>query len=534
MESTSSSINDEPIRVRDKVPLKLWLAMGAGMTERAAHYGSIVMIQNYVQNRYDDKSRPGVLGLGQEKATQIQFAFSLINSLTPIVGALLADSKWGRYWTILYAFPIYLAGLAVLCAVSVNGAVAHKAGLGTLLVCLTLMAIGSGGIRVNMNAFIGDQYTMDSPGAFRDRRGRSVKPDHDLTLQHIYSSYYWMINIGSLAGIVTTLLEARVSFGVAFLVPLVFIALGLAILVAFSKTFVRHGPTNGNLTRTVAYVRHHVRVRLGRSQARGNSQGPGYDEQFSQFMTDTWKACRIFSTFTIAWLCWGQAENNFISQAGSMNTTGIPNDMLYFLNPIVLVIFIPCFEKGVYPFLRARGAKLTPVTRIFIGYIILTVSMIYIAGLQAIIYSRGPCYSHPRACPASQNGALPNDISAFAQIPVYVLQSIAEIFSQIAATEYAYSKAPDSMKSVMQAIAQSFGSIASLLGVAIAPASRDPWLVIVYGSLAGAMAVTSVVFWYFFARKGDAETSSGTVIDSTPIIAPDSEKEGGRVVTEGS
>lgn len=121
-----------------------------------------------------------------------------------------------------------------------------------------------------------------------------------------------MINIGSLAGIVTTLLEARVSFGVAFLVPLVFIALGLAIFVACSKTFgksflikfirppqslmlptVRHGPTNGNLTRTVAYVRHHVRARLGRSQARDNSQGPGYDEQFSQFMTDTWKACRI-------------------------------------------------------------------------------------------------------------------------------------------------------------------------------------------------------------------------------------------------
>lgn len=45
MESTSSSINDEPIRVRDKVPLKLWLAMGAGMTERAAYYGSVVMIR---------------------------------------------------------------------------------------------------------------------------------------------------------------------------------------------------------------------------------------------------------------------------------------------------------------------------------------------------------------------------------------------------------------------------------------------------------------------------------------------------------
>lgn len=175
---------------------------------------------------------------------------------------------------------------------------------------------------------------------------------------------------------------------------------------------------------------------------------------------------------------------------------------------------------------------MTPLTRIFIGFIILTISMIYVAVLQAIIYSRGPCYNHPRSCPNSLNGALPNDISAFAQIPVYILQSIAEIFSQIAAIEYAYSKAPANLKSVMQAIAQSFGTVASLLGLAIAPVSRDPWLVIVYGCLAGAMAVASVIFWIFFVRQGDADVDSGTVIVSTPILAPDSEKHEGRVVAE--
>lgn len=58
-----------------------------------------------MQNTSSDSSRRGMLGLGQASATQIQFAFSLINSLTPIVGALLADGRWGRYRTILYAFP---------------------------------------------------------------------------------------------------------------------------------------------------------------------------------------------------------------------------------------------------------------------------------------------------------------------------------------------------------------------------------------------------------------------------------------------
>ena len=132
-----------------------------------------------------------MLGLGQAKATQIQFAFNLVNSVTPFIGALVADSRLGRYRTILYAFPVYLFGLALLCGLSYNVEIAQRAGLGTLLVCLTLIAIGSGAIRISMNAFIGDQYVAGSSETSQDRRGRTVKADEALTLQYIYSAYYW-------------------------------------------------------------------------------------------------------------------------------------------------------------------------------------------------------------------------------------------------------------------------------------------------------------------------------------------------------
>lgn len=208
-----------------------------------------------------------------------------------------------------------------------------------------------------------------------------------------------------------------------------------------------------------------------------------------------------------------------------MNTIGVPNDMLYFLNPIVLVIFIPCFEEMVFPFLRAKGVKLLQLTRICVGFIILTLSMAYVAGLQALIYSRGPCYDHPRACPDSPNGALPNDVSAFVQMPVYVLQSIAEIFSQITATEYAYSQAPVDMRSMMQAIAQSFGALAAVLGVAIAPVSRDPWLVTLYGCMAAAMAVTCAMFWFLFMRRKEQNKETVAPLVSGLAIRPASERE---------
>lgn len=53
----------------------------------------------------NDTLRPGILGLGQAKATQIQFAFVGVMSVTPVAGACIADSRLGRYKTMLLTFP---------------------------------------------------------------------------------------------------------------------------------------------------------------------------------------------------------------------------------------------------------------------------------------------------------------------------------------------------------------------------------------------------------------------------------------------
>jgi hypothetical protein len=58
-------------RTRDSIPLTVWLAALLGMFERFAYYGASAPFQNYMQNSIDDPSRPGVLGLGQAKATTV-------------------------------------------------------------------------------------------------------------------------------------------------------------------------------------------------------------------------------------------------------------------------------------------------------------------------------------------------------------------------------------------------------------------------------------------------------------------------------
>jgi proton-dependent oligopeptide transporter, POT family len=91
-------------RTRDSIPLTVWLAALLGMFERFAYYGASAPFQNYMQNSIDDPSRPGVLGLGQAKATIINYAFITIGFLTPVPMAIVADKWTGRYWGILGSF----------------------------------------------------------------------------------------------------------------------------------------------------------------------------------------------------------------------------------------------------------------------------------------------------------------------------------------------------------------------------------------------------------------------------------------------
>jgi POT family proton-dependent oligopeptide transporter len=193
--------------------------------------------------------------------------------------------------------------------------------------------------------------------------------------------------------------------------------------------------------------------------------------------------------------------NNLISQAGQMNLHGVPNDMIQAMAGVACVVFGPVIQ-GLYNALAKRRISFGPMARITTAFIVCGGGMAYASGLQKLIYSTGPCYDRPLACPASEGGRLPNDVNVWVQLPIYVALAIAEIFGLVTASEYSYQKAPRGMRSVVQAMMQLSACLGALLGMAISPAARDPHLVIVYAALAGVMGLCSVVFWLIF-RKYD-------------------------------
>src|SRR5258707_5101700 len=121
----------------------------------------------------------------------------------PLLGGWLADRFFGKYNTILWLSLVYCAGQACL-AMFVHNLAGFYTGL-------SLIALGSGGIKPCVAAFVGDQF--------------------DQTNKHrakvVFDAFYWIINFGSFfATLLMPFFLKRLRPAVAFGVPgaLMFIA----------------------------------------------------------------------------------------------------------------------------------------------------------------------------------------------------------------------------------------------------------------------------------------------------------------------
>lgn len=228
-------------------------------------------------------------------------------------------------------------------------------------------------------------------------------------------------------------------------------------------------------------------------------------------------ASRLFSApFYLAYI---QIMNNLISQAGQMRLGGIPNDTMQVWNPVACIVLGPVIQRGLFPLLRRSGVPFGPIVRISAACFIMGTAMAYAAGVQHLIYSRGPCYSRPLQCPeaavregASSQGTLGNDISVWVQMPVWFILAVAEILGFATISEIAYEQAPKGMKSVVQAVTQLTAGLAAVLGIALSPITKDPTLVILYSVIAGLTVVAAFPFWFYFRtldhKKVEPDTNS--------------------------
>lgn len=212
-------------------------------------------------------------------------------------------------------------------------------------------------------------------------------------------------------------------------------------------------------------------------------------------------ACRVFLWYPIYWLAYGQMTNNLTSQAATLRLNGVPNDIVSNFNPLFIVLLIPLMDYVIYPSLREHRINFSPIKRITAGFVLAAFAMVAACIVQYFIYKLSPCGDQASECEQ------PAGIPVWVQLVPYGLIGFSEILASITSLEYAYTKAPQNMKSSVTAICLFMNAISSALSQALVALSADPLLVWNYGVVA-VVAALGGLFFYLSNRKLDKEEDS--------------------------
>ncbi|KAF9351460.1 peptide transporter ptr2 [Mortierella sp. NVP85] len=493
-------------RVADKIPASAWLVVVVEFCERFTYYGLSGPFQNYIQYPYTSErgaDHPGAIGKGQTTATALYYFFQFFCYVTPILGAIIADQYLGKYKTIVVFCGVYMVGILVLVLTSIPPAILANAALPGLIVAMTIIGLGTGGIKANVSPMVAEQYQGTKATVKTLKSGEKVIVDPNVTVQSIFNWFYWSINLGSLSAIITTNAEKYYAFWLAYLIPLIMFN-GAVIALWIGKDKVVKAPPRGSV------LLESLRV-FGIAMKNGNldaarpsviqTRDPNnsmdhitWDDIFIDELRLTFKACSVFCFFPLYWVIYNQITTNLTSQAGTMLLYGIPNDVVNNIDPIVLIIFIPIFDKIVYPGFRRMGFELKPITRISLGFLFSALAMAWTAIVQHKIYSTGPNYE----CTLCDPDQTPNNVSIAWQVLSYFFIAISEIFASITGLEFAFTNAPATMKSVVMAIFLFTNCVGALLGFAFLPLTKDPLLLWMYTGLGVAAFLISIVIYWLF------------------------------------
>ncbi|KAB8265141.1 POT family-domain-containing protein [Aspergillus pseudonomiae] len=494
-EGAMSPPPDGTRRIADSLPLSVWLVATIELCERFAFFGTLGPMQNYLQYARDDPLRPGGIGLGQAYATMVNQGFLLWCYITPVMGAIVAEQYLGRVKTIIHSSTLYICGLMMLFLSSLS--IAHDLGvsLAGLLVALFFIGLGGGGIKANVSSLIAEQYTGPKEAKRVLDSGEEVIVDRALTIERIFSTFYLFTNIGSLGPLLTTTIEQKHGFSAAFSLPVLVFLIGFTVILSSKDQYVSRPPESSivfNACRAFwIAIKHKGNLDYARpsylaeaaSDLETHANPLPWTDTFISDLRRALSSCKIFLLYPIYWAAYTQFLTNFISQAATMQTHGIPNDIMPNIDTITVLLLLPLVDRAVIPLLRRQGIPARHVHRIAAGFILIGTSMFYASFVQRIIYAAPPCYDRPRA-PDCLGGRVPNQVSVFVQAPAYILVAGSEILAAVAGIEYAYTQAPTSMKSLVMAVYLAATSAGALLAMTVTFLTVDPlvpWLYVTLG-----------------------------------------------------
>ncbi|KAF5377967.1 hypothetical protein D9615_006700 [Tricholomella constricta] len=460
---------------------------------------------------------PGALGLGLQTATGLTTTFSFLAYVFPILGGIIADTKWGRYKTICIGTAIGFVAHVILLVAALPSIIHGGHAIVPFVISILILAVVTGMIKASVAPLMADQAPIQAQRITILKSGERVILDPGVTTQNIMLIYYWSINLGAFLKLGTTYAEKRIGFWLAFFVPLIIYFL-MPIFLAITRKSLIKVPPRGSVVYDTLKVGKVLVAKGGIKKAwKGgdnfwNAAKPSqiaasgglrnknagwikWDDNFVDEIRRTFTACKLFIFLPIFYMADGGLSTIQTSQAGSMTTNGAPNDLLSNFNPLTIIVMAPILNYGVYPYLRKIGINFSPIRRIVFGYFLAAATMAVGAILQWRVYETSPCGYNATGC---KTGTTVSPLSVWAQLPLYVLPATAELMVNITCYEIAYTRAPQRMKGLVFALVLFMSSLSSALVLIISPSFSDPDLIWPFVGIGGACVLAALTIWIFF------------------------------------
>jgi dipeptide/tripeptide permease len=310
--------------------------VGNEAAERFSFYGMKAILYVFMTQQLRDAEGQFDLMTDEQAKTWLHM-FVFATYFFPILGAVISDAFLGKYRTIIWLSLVYCAGHLALAL--------DETRLG-LMVGLSLIALGAGGIKPCVSAHVGDQFGKENQHL----------------LSKVFGWFYFSINLGAFLSTMLTpvLLEVHGPH-VAFGVPGILMGLATLLFWLGRHKFV-HVPAGG----------------IGSVKEAFSGDG----------LLAIRNLAMIYVFVAVFWSLFDQTASAWVQQAVRMDRFWMGKEWLpsqiQAVNPILILLFIPLFSYALYPAID-RLFPLTPLRKIGMGFFLAAASFSVSAWIQSEI-----------------------------------------------------------------------------------------------------------------------------------------------------
>ncbi|KAK1167850.1 solute carrier family 15 member 1-like [Acipenser oxyrinchus oxyrinchus] len=383
-------------------PLSIFFIVINEFCERFSYYGMRAVLVLYFRYflQWDD-----------DTATSIYHTFVALCYLTPILGAIVADSWLGKFKTIIYLSIVYTVGQVIMAISSIhdltdtdrdgtpNNLTLHVA---LLMLGMILIALGTGGIKPCVAAFGGDQ--------FEDHQEKQSST--------FFSIFYLYINAGSLLStVITPILRGQecgihtqqICYPLAFGVPAALTVVALIVFIAGSSMYKKVSP-QGNIMLQVCKC---IGFALNNRFKHRSDQYPKrqhwmdwasdkYDKRLVAQIKMVLRVLFLYLPLPMFWTLFDQQGSRWTFQAttmdGNFGPVRIQPDQMQTVNPILIIILVPIVNGVVYPLIKKCKLNFTPLRKMTVGMLLAALAFIVAAFVQIKIDGTLPKFPSAGTC----------------------------------------------------------------------------------------------------------------------------------------